>query len=319
MGDYAYNKDENPIVGSKWNMGSPFKEQNLASLLPTDTGESDSLSSSSYGIGARERYPAEHGHGYKIPIFSPKDDPKPISSKEIKIDWQKLGILTLIKLGLLKFQTIGFKKILFLLVFKFKMYMVAVFLKFLLIMKLMKLLKILILPFFIIQLFPTLVQLLKMKLTNLPTTQDITQLNRPGSLRPGVISGGSPSTFIPGGTTGGGGFSSGVSSTLLPGGTTTTFIPGGTSSTLIPGTTTNNRFPDSAIPGTFTNNRFPGTGLSSFKLDDQINIQKERLELLDPALDIFQKLLDSEKCIERIACRIAVAEFSGVIPFWINW
>lgn len=278
-------------------------------MWPPVTEENDSLSSSSYGIGIRERYPANHEHGYQIPSNLPKHIPKPINLKENKIDWQKLGMLALIKLGLLKLQVIGFKKIIFLLAFKFKMYFTAILLKFLLIIKLMKFLKILILPVFLMQLLPTLVQLLRMKLTNFPSIQDVTQANRPSTLRPGVIGGGSTNTILPGGGAGGS-FSSGTSGTLIPGGTTSTLIPGGT---------TINRFPTTGLPGTFTNNRIPGTSLSSFKLDDPNNGHKEPSELFDPGLNIFQQLLDSEKCVERIACRLAVAEKSGIIPFWINW
>jgi len=45
----------------------------------------------------------------------------------------------------------------------------------------------------------------------------------------------------------------------------------------------------------------------------------EMLELFDPALMVFQKVLDSEKCVERIACRMAVVEKAGILPVWINW
>jgi len=45
----------------------------------------------------------------------------------------------------------------------------------------------------------------------------------------------------------------------------------------------------------------------------------ESTQLSDPTIEIFQKLLDSEKCVERIACRISMTEKTGIVPIWINW
>lgn len=39
----------------------------------------------------------------------------------------------------------------------------------------------------------------------------------------------------------------------------------------------------------------------------------------DPAEMVLRKLLDSEKCVERIACRMALAERVGIMPFWMRW
>lgn len=83
---------------------------------------------------------------------------------------------------------------------------------------------------------------------------------------------------------------------------------------------TANRF-----PGTAGGNRVPGvTGFASFKLDDSDSFGGRPIDTLlesrhDPALDVFQQVLDTEKCVERIACRIAAAENTGIMPFWINW
>jgi len=43
------------------------------------------------------------------------------------------------------------------------------------------------------------------------------------------------------------------------------------------------------------------------------------LKALYPIMDFFWKIIDSEKCMERIACLMAVTEEAGTIPLWINW
>lgn len=59
-----------------------------------------------------------------------------------------------------------------------------------------------------------------------------------------------------------------------------------------------------------------------FKIDDLNLVDMRRLNPLglhDPSMNIFRKLLDLDKCVERIACRIAVVEKAGVLPLWVNW
>lgn len=45
----------------------------------------------------------------------------------------------------------------------------------------------------------------------------------------------------------------------------------------------------------------------------------DQSKIFDPTLAIYQNILDTEKCTERIACRIAVTEKVGVMPHWVNW
>lgn len=49
------------------------------------------------------------------------------------------------------------------------------------------------------------------------------------------------------------------------------------------------------------------------------SIRYDTSELIDPTLKLFQKELSSEKCIERIACKMATTGKASIIPFWINW
>lgn len=73
-----------------------------------------------------------------------------------------------------------------------------------------------------------------------------------------------------------------------------------------------------ALPGTAVGKK---GGLLNKPEDSPVHDKRrlEMLELFDPALTVFQKVLDSEKCVERIACRMAVVEKAGILPVWINW
>jgi len=271
-----------------------------------------------------------YGYGYHSqPNRVTKDHRKPIQQKENKIDWPTIGILAFIKLGLAKLQAIGFLQILFLIVFKLKLYMTAIFLKFLLIIKLIKLSKTLILPLLFLQLLPTLMQLLSMRQSNnMMNSPGTTQQNQLGGLIPSqssnILPSGTTGTILPGGTTGTGQIS-GTTGTGQIGGTTGTGQTGGITVTGPTGGATGAIRPGGAT-GAIRPGGITGSGqtkrLSSFKFDDLNLISKQQNEssiLFDPTWEIFQKILDSEKCIERIACQISVAEKAGIMPFWINW
>lgn len=273
--------------------------------------------------------PVDYGHDYKSLVRSPKipinTHHNLIHHKTNTIDWHKIGMLALIKLGIVKLKTIGFFNTLLLLVFKFKLYMIAVFFKFLLIMKLLKFFKILLVPLFLVRLLPTIFQLLSSSMQLVDTMRRPTGSSASSTTQTGQTDGlltnrpGLPNVLRPGGSIGtsgteiisGGGGAAG-SAGLSGGGSFSSMSGGSSGGTLLPGT----------IAG---GNRFPGgTGLASFKLDDSDLFSGRPTDSLlesrhDPALDIFQQVLDSEKCVERIACRIAAAEKTGIMPFWINW
>lgn len=128
----------------------------------------------------------------------------------------------------------------------------------------------------------------------------------PGGLLPSQSSGGSMSSQSSGGS-----MSSQSSGGLLPS------RPGG----LLPGR------PGDTQRGGLVRAMDDGIPTSAndphFKLDDDKNLttvrNHESVQLSDSILNIFQKLMDSEKCVERIACRVSVAEKTGTVPVWINW
>jgi len=76
--------------------------------------------------------------------------------KNKKFDWHTVGLLTLVKVGLIKLKLFGILKILFLLLFKFKLFLMALFIKFHLLLKLSKVFK----TFFVLLLFPILTTLI---------------------------------------------------------------------------------------------------------------------------------------------------------------
>jgi len=311
--DYSNTDDDISADGIGWNTIDEPKN-----IYPT----------TSWG-GTWDQPPHEtlnYGYGYQSqPNKVTNDHRRPIQQKGNQIDSHTIGILAFIKLGLVKLQAIGFFKILFLIMFKLKLYMTAIFIKFLLIMKLMKLSKILILPLLFLQLLPTLMQLLSMRPFN-------NMMNRLGTTQPGGTTGigqtggatgtgqisGLTGTSLTDGTTGTG-LTGGTTGGIRPGGTTGGIRPGGTTGGFRPGGTTGGILP-SGTPGTTLTGQTKR--LSSFKFNDLNLISKQKNEssiLFDPTWEIFQKILDSEKCIERIACQISVAEKAGIMPFWINW
>lgn len=140
------------------------------------------------------------------------------------------------------------------------------------------------------------------------------QSNQSSILRPGTIFGNRiPST---------------ITGTTVPGGNMLNNIPGmstGNSNT-IPPQNTGTRMSDSISDTYILNSKIGNsisaeTGISDFKLDNNIlNVRhNESFKLFDSSLNILEKVLNSEKCIERIACRISAAEKFGILPFWINW
>lgn len=294
-GDYGYKRDEKQNFINKGTSVNRPDNSYLASLWPIISRESNSME---YGIS--ERYPVDYDHEYKS---STNDYSTPIHVKESRLNLHEIGILALIKFFLLKLQVIGFQKIILFLVFKLKLFMAAMLFKFLLIMKLMKFFKILILPLLLMQLLPIIMQLLRMRLEN--STPEYT---RPSSS--GIINGITDSVPIlsSGGTT------SGVTSGNLLG--------GGTGGTLVPQQTTINRLPGGStlLPNSIAKSRLSDeSGLSFLKSNHQNGQYRFPLKLPNPTLDIFEKLLDSKKCLNKIACRIAVAEKAGIMPFWMNW
>lgn len=324
VGDYGYKEYESPTYETGWTSAGEPQQTHQGSFW---SGSSGSWEPPPYGIGGG--YLTDQGPSSK-PIDWPskkptKNDQNSLQPKVNNVDWKTIGVLALIKLGLAKLQAIGFLKTLFLLGFSFKMYMIAVIFKFMLIMKLMKFFKILLLPLFLVRLLPSLIQLLMMPGRILDLLRRVAdsynmQGNQLGGLLPSQPGGLLPSQ--PGG--------------LLPNqpGGLLPSRPGG----LLPGQLPNRPAPMST-PGnvrrsdmgkdipinestTVNHNIIGKINDPLFKLEDThlINVQKnDSIPITNSTLENFQKLLESEKCVERIACQISLAEKTGNIPVWIDW
>lgn len=255
------------------------------------------------GIGLRPHYSFDNGAYYKpiaeisstmhyrpplrphpiYPILSPQT--KPAILKKKNFDWQTIGLLALVKLGLIKLKLFGILKILFLLLFKLKLFLIAIFIKFHLVLKYSKLFQTLFLPLLILPLFLTLITVI------LPTIISAIYL-LPG--QPLNMMSTAPTSSL----------SNLLSSILsnLPG------IPGTPAQPGLIKSFKSNQF--SNIPKNILNSR-SGT----FRLND-LSFHNMRypviLEKIDTALSIFLKLLDSEKCVERIVCQIAAVGKEGI-------
>lgn len=275
IGDYNYKEPEYHTAGTEWT-----KDQ-----WSGTTGTSNNWDGPAYEF--------ENYRPSVRPVLSnPSKPPKPDTEvkNDFKMNWQKFGILALIKLGLAKLQAIGFFKTAFLLLVKFKLYMVAVFVKFILLLKLIKSFNTLMLPFLFFKFLPTLINLYYNtmgQMNRLPDMQQIrNQLDRFGQ---------------------------------LPSNQEVVQRPGGIyyRPQTRPPSSVVNRVPGQTVNGINTPG---GTLLPSLRLDDLLNGQPNpALEFYDPTFGVYQRVLESEKCVERIACRIAAAERTGMMPIWINW
>ncbi|VVC34766.1 Hypothetical protein CINCED_3A025774 [Cinara cedri] len=198
-----------------------------------------------------------------------------------KIDWQKLGILALFKVGMAKLKAFSFLKILFLLVFKLKLFLIAMFFKFLLVLKLMKFFKLLMIPLVLMAVLPIMSSLASPMLVggllSIPS-RIIDYLTGP--------------VYAPASATAATKYSS-ADPTILP-------------------SITSAKSSSSGSPSSTNLQKRVDIGLEDRR-------RLETLELSDPTFNIFQKVLDSEKCLERIACRMAVVEKAGILPAWVNW
>jgi len=243
-----------------------------------------------------------------------------------EVIWQRISLMALIKLGLVKMKTIGFIKILFLILFKLKFVLITLFLKFITLLKFVKfsISQLLILPLTAVIFFMT------MKATPMNTNlmNNLNNNNNPGTI-PTLntliptnedVSMPSETTFffdtIPSGETI---FIPSVEEILIPSveevlipSSETITIPANDNLPLSGGIRNPSRSPISVIPNSNTQSDIDN-------IDFRGGLQYEPIEVLDPTLDLFQKELNTETCVERIACKIAATGKTGIIPLGMNW
>jgi len=250
----------------------------------------------------------------------------PISNTSSVVDWRLIGILSLIKLGIVKLKSIAIIKLLLFLVFSLKLLLIPVSFKLLL---LFKFFKVMIVPFLFVPLLLTslIFPLVLSSLFTIPgrfirflfTPNSST--NQPSNMTPSVpaLMPSIPSNMLPI-------IPSNMPST--PGNIRPGFVPFvprpgslnppaagiATQPANTPGMPTVARHLD-YFPS--NKNETPSTKSDTSHLP--YGWHSEYLEASYPIVDVFWKIIDSEKCVERIACRMAATEEAGTMPIWINW
>lgn len=240
-----------------------------------------------------------------------------------KFDWQKIGILILFKLGLLRIKAIGFLTFLFLILFKLKGLLAAIMFKFFLLFNLLIIFKVLLPPLFIVPLLPILASIVSpvfiTGLLSIPrwiisvilglTNKDAVSVT---TTLPNILNNDHSEGFY--------GPSSSSSYSFNPG--IGINIPGSTIP--ISGETAN-------IPISPKLQRFFGQSImvnkitsddEDYESDDFNSFSERRYDSLgqfDTIFDLFRMVSDSDKCVKRIACHMAVAEKVGILPSLVNW
>lgn len=233
-----------------------------------------------------------------------------------KLLWRRLGLMALIKLGLVKLKVIGFIKLLYLLLFKLKFVLVVLFLKFFSILKFIKFssLPLFFLPFaaiiFLVTLktFPAYSSLI-LNMNNPSTLTSNTPIpNNDNVMNPldGTIQLIEQIISTP------------VETILVPSGQTQTVVvpPSQTQPVTVPPVQTQPVVVPPVQTQVIAGSNIPPDVIDAF---NNIGLRYDPLEVMDPTLDLFQKELNSENCVERIACKIAANGKTGIIPLWINW
>jgi len=345
-GKYTYKEIEIPIDGNKSVTDGQSEQINTLVDLSLSGSGSNAYRQHSYQ-DFKARYLSGQALYYKpsdsILLKSRKptkyvyDDEyyKPVSQQPGKINFKRNNILLLItSLGIFKLTIIGILQFIFLLGFKLKLFTIAIFTKFLLLMKLLKIFKIITLQFILLSSLLVFATMLSGTNNALPST--FTQSNLLSMLLPSSFnnleasssSGSSGSTSSSSSFPVGSSFSSSSSSTIPSN------IPPDLLEFLLSGSSRESSdrlfldkscdfsyilHPDLSL-GSTIQNEIEHPHFTSKVQDSKIFIKQmyKSVESFDPTMAIYKKILDSEKCVERRACRLAVAEKAGIIPSWIK-
>jgi len=298
----------------------------------------------------KPRYPTGQALYYKpsadlIPLKNRKpskyvtDDElyyKPVSQQPSNINFRSNSAVLLITLGILKLTIVGILQILFLIGFKLKIFTIAIFAKFLLFMKLLKMFKIITLPFILLSSLLVFASMLNG--TNNASASTSTQSSLLSMLLPSLFNNnmaGSSSTGSSGSASSSSSFPAGSSFSSSSSSTIPSDISPDLLEFLLSGSSreSSDRLfldkscdssyilqPDLSLGGTIQSGENEHPYFTSKAKDSKIFNRQlyKSVEVFDPTLTISQNMLYSEKCVERRACRLAVAEKAGIIPSWIK-
>jgi len=234
---------------------------------------------------------------------------------------------------ILKLKMIGVLQTIFLLGFKLKLYFIAIFTTFLLLTKLMKFFQIIMLPILLLSSFPVFASMLNgtnNTLASFSTQSSLLSMLLPSSLKNmGESSSSGSSSFSSSSGSPASSSSFSTSSFTIP-----DDIPPNILQLLLPGLSGESSgrmymdiscdssgilLPDLSPDGTIRSKIEPPYYTSKVKKSNVFRRQQyNSVKSLYPTLTISRKILDSEKCVEKIACRLAVAEKAGIIPLWVK-
>jgi len=249
----------------------------------------------------------------------------PIPNTSSVVDWKLIGILSMIKLGIVKLKSIAIIKFLLFLVFSLKLLLITVSFKLLLLFKFFKatiapflfiplLLTSMIFPIVLSSLFTIPGRIIRFLFT--PNNSK----NQPSNMTPAMMAS-SPSNMLPN-------IASMMPTPSTQGTTRPGFVPfvprpGALNPSASGATIPANRPPNAAGTTTIARHldHFPSNKneTPSTKSDTLHLPYGWYLKASYPIMDVFWNIIDSEKCVERIACRMAVTEEADIISIWINW
>lgn len=261
--------------------------------------------------GYKSQYSHVYSNKYNAPTIQPSNHYQPLTDQDEryqgpnnkklndnKTNWYTIAMLALIKFGLIKLKTMSFLQFILIIVFKFKLLMTAIFFKFML-LKLLKPFTFLLLPLLFLSLLSIFYRINNILGTQSGLLSNILDLLSSSS---GNMS--SSNNY----------FASYVLSEILD----DYFV---LINRLQSGLSNNNDFSLGALNKAGTPSRIRSSSYSN-KHENSMAFNAQRnqtLHLFYSTLMMLRKILDSGKCLERIACRIAVAEKAGTMPLWINW
>lgn len=304
--DLPYEVKYNPQGGTPTQHIESITNYQSTQMPPKNEGSINYLRTP---YGYKSQYSHVYSNEHKTPAILPSNHYQPLNDQDEgyhkpnnkklndnKTNWYTIAMLALIKLGLIKLKTMSFLQFILIILFKFKLLMIAIFFKFML-LKLLKPFTFLVLPLLFLSLLP-----IFYRINNILGTQSGLLSNILGLLS--SSSGNFSSNYL----------ASYFLSEILD----DNFV---LMNRLRPGLANNNDFSLGALNKAETPSRTRSSSNSN-KQENSIafNIQRNQtLHLFYFALMMLRKILDSGKCLERIACRIAVDEKAGIMPLWINW
>jgi len=347
-GSYGYKEIGIPVDEVKLvTDGQPEQINTIENISPSGS-DSNSYYRPHSNHDFKARYPTGQALYYRpsatIPIkkrqpsrnVPDEEYNKPIPQQLLSnISLKNNSALLLIILGILKLKMIGILQIIFLFGFKLKLFLIAIFTKFLLVTKLVKFFKIIMLPVILLSslsVFASMFNGTNNTLASYSTQSSLLNMLLPSSFNnmEESSSSGSSSSSSSSSSPASGSFSGGSSSSSS---TIPSDIPPDILELLSPGLSQESSgrlymdilscnssgilLPDLSPDGTIRSEIVPPDFTSKVQDSNIFSRQQYKsVKSLDPTSTISPKILDSEKCVERIACRLAVAEKAGIIPLW---